>query len=312
MHVLIIGGNRFVGRSLALQLLFRRHRVTVLNRGTLPTIAGVELLQADRTTEEFDHVLASRAFDAVVDFAAFTGSDARRAMRVLDTRHYIFISSGQVYLVREGLTGAAKETDYAGPVMAAPPKPEDHEDWAYGIGKREAEDVVAAAPFLTTRLRIPMVSGEGDAKQRFDKYLWRILDGAPLFVPGADKIARHVYRGSVVDAIVKLLEQPPGQSDAYNFAQQEEPTVREVIELIAGAAGAKRPEIIDEALPDIPATAYSPFSSRWMSRIDPAKIGFPHVPLERYIHSTVQHLLATWSVPPPGYAERARERRLAT
>src|SRR3954471_25012728 len=81
LHVLIIGGNRFVGRSLALQLVFRRHRVTVLNRGTLPTIAGVELLCADRSSDAFDRAVAARAFDAVVDFAGFTGADARRAIR---------------------------------------------------------------------------------------------------------------------------------------------------------------------------------------------------------------------------------------
>jgi nucleoside-diphosphate-sugar epimerase len=270
----------------------------------------VELLRADRSSDDFDHVLAARAFDAVVDFAGFTGDDARRAVRVLDTRQLIFISSGQVYLVREGLTGAARETDYAGRVMAAPPREEDRDDWAYGIGKRDAEDVIAAAPFLTTRLRIPMVCGEGDPKQRYEKYLWRILDGGPVFVPNANAIARHVYRGSVVDAIVRLVEQPPAQSDAYNLAQAEEPTVREVVELIASAARAPRPELIDEAVAGLTATAYSPFSSRWMSRIDPAKLGAPHEPLERYIHSTVQHLLATWSVPPPGYADRALERRL--
>lgn len=310
MHVLVIGGNRFVGRSLVLQLLFRRHRVTALNRGSLPTPAGVEQLRADRSTDEFDRAVAARAFDAVVDFAGFTGDDARRAIRVLDTRHYVFISSGQVYLVREGLSGAARETDYPGPVMAGPPREQEREDWAYGIGKRDAEDVIAAAPFLTTRLRIPMVSGEGDPKQRYEKYLWRILDGGPLFVPNANAIARHVYRASVVDAIVRLVEQPPAQSDAYNLAQTEEPTVRDVVELIASAARAPRPEIIDEEVPGLEARAYSPFSSRWMSRLDPAKLGAPHVPLERYIHSTVQHLLATWSVPPPGYTDRALERRL--
>jgi nucleoside-diphosphate-sugar epimerase len=41
VEVLVIGGNRFVGRSLVFALLFRRHRVTVLNRGTLATPAGV-------------------------------------------------------------------------------------------------------------------------------------------------------------------------------------------------------------------------------------------------------------------------------
>ncbi|HEX4477469.1 MAG TPA: NAD-dependent epimerase/dehydratase family protein, partial [Polyangiaceae bacterium] len=76
MEVLVIGGNRFVGRSLVLALLFRRHRVSVLNRGARATPSGVEHLVADRATDAFDAALAGRRFDAVVDFAAFTGDDA--------------------------------------------------------------------------------------------------------------------------------------------------------------------------------------------------------------------------------------------
>ena len=286
MEVLVIGGNRFVGRSLVLALQFRRHRVTVINRGTIATPPGVEHLTVDRASDAFDAALAGRRFDAVVDFAAFTGDDARRALRVVNTAHYIVISSGQVYLVREGAAGPFREADYAGPVMSAPPTPAEHPDWAYGIGKREVEDAFAGAPFLTTRLRIPMVSGEGDPKQRYEKYLRRILAGGPVVVPRADQIARHVYRGSLVDALVRLVEQPPAESDAFNFCQREQPTVRALIELIAAAARAPRPEIVDGT------TTESPFLSRWMSCLDPSKLDFPHAPLEQYVEATVQHILA--------------------
>jgi nucleoside-diphosphate-sugar epimerase len=293
VEVLVIGGNRFVGRSLVLALLFRRHRVSVLNRGSLATPAGVEHLVADRATDAFDAALAGRRFDAVVDFAAFTAADARRALRVVETAHYIVISSGQVYLVREGATAPFRESDYAGPVMAAPPTPAEHPDWAYGIGKREVEDVFAGAPFVTTRLRIPMVSGEGDPKQRYEKYLRQILAGGPIVVPRADQIARHVYRGSLVDALIRLVEHPPATSDAFNFCQREQPTVRELVELIAAAARAPRPELVDGM------TTESPFSSRWMSCLDPGKLDFPHVPLEQYVAATVQHILAGVAMTPP-------------
>ncbi|MEO8842680.1 MAG: NAD-dependent epimerase/dehydratase family protein [Kofleriaceae bacterium] len=313
MKVLVIGGNRFVGRSLVLRLRFRQHEVTVLNRGTLASPKGVEVLRADRGTDDFDRVLAGRHFDAVVDFAVFTGDDARRAMRVLDTEHYLLISTGQVYLVREGFAGLARETDYDGTVMAGPPSPAEHADWAYGIGKREAEDVIAAAPVRTTRLRIPMVSGEGDPKRRFDQYLWRMLDGGPLFVPNAMAVTRHVYRGSVVDAIVRLVEQPPAASEVYNVAQEEQPPLRELIEMIGFAAG-MRVNIIDtpvERLAGLDVRACSPFSSRWMSRLDPARaiaaLDLHQVPLEQYVHATVQHILATWGEPPPGFEQRRFE-----
>ncbi len=318
MNVLVIGGNRFVGRSLVLRLLFARHRVTVLHRGTLSAPTGAEWLRADRTTGELDRVLKGRTFDAVVDFACFTGDDARGAVRAFAARtaHYVMISSGQVYLVREGVVGAARERDYDGPVMAAPPSEDDRPDWEYGIGKRDAEDVIAAAPELrSTRLRIPMVSGEGDPKLRYERYLWRMFDGGPLYVPNPDAIARHVYRGHVVDAIVKLLERAP-ENAVFNIAQVEQPTVRELVELIGRAAGctvAIDPTPASELVAaGIDPRDGSAFSSRWMSWIDPAHaiatLGLVQEPLEVYVRSIVQHALAGWSAPPPGYHElRAKE-----
>ncbi|MBL0214053.1 MAG: NAD-dependent epimerase/dehydratase family protein [Myxococcales bacterium] len=319
MDVLVIGGNRFMGRSLVLRLLFARHRVTVLNRGTLPAPEGAAWLRADRTTGELDRVLDGRTFDAVIDFACFTGDDARGAVRALASRtgHYVMISTGQVYLVREGLQGVTRESDYAGPVMAAPPTPDDRPDWEYGIGKRDAEDVIAAATELrSTRLRIPMVSGEGDPKLRYERYLWRMLDGGPLFVPNPEAIARHVYRGHVVEAIVKLLERRP-DGDVFNVAQVEQPTVRELVELIGRAAGCA---VTIETTPASELLAAgidprdgSPFSSRWMSRIDPSRaiatLALEQVPLDEYVRSIVAHALANLTTPPPGYHEqRAKER----
>jgi nucleoside-diphosphate-sugar epimerase len=321
MKILVIGGNRFVGRSLVFRLCFAGHDVTVLNRGSLQDPFGdhVERLRVDRSTDAFDHALWRRTFDGVVDLAGFTGDEMRRAVRVLGGRvgHYVFISTGQVYLVREGISLPAREADYHGPVMAAPPTIADHDDWAYGIGKRDAEDVLAAATELpSTRLRIPMVNGEGDPRRRFDAYLWRMLDRKPLWLPQARAVARHVYRGAVVGAICRVLDDPPPGNDAFNVAQAEQPTVRELIDKLAVRAGA-RPEIVECSPEHLEAAglsvrAASPFSSRWMSRIDPARgvaeLGLGHPPLDTYLDSIIADLFASWPAhPPPGYEQRRAE-----
>src|SRR5262249_31218520 len=153
------------------RLLAGGHEVALFNRGRLGDPFGdrVERLQGDRTTEAFDRALAGRRFDAAVDFAAFQAADVERAVRVLAGRvaHYVLISTGQVYLVRTPRPSPARESDYDGPLMPEPPSGHpDHEDWAYGMGKRAGEDVLAAAfvrdGFPSTRLRIPMVNGERD------------------------------------------------------------------------------------------------------------------------------------------------------
>lgn len=321
MNVLVIGGNRFMGRGLVWRLLCGGHRVTLLNRGHLADPFGdrVARICADRSSDAFDAALAGRTFDRVVDFAGFTAADAARAVRVLAGRvgHLVFISTGQVYLVREGCPVPSREDDYAGPVLSSPPSPADHDDWLYGIGKRGAEDVLAAAPALpSTRLRIPMVNGEHDHKRRIESYVWRILDGGPLAVPRAGAVARHVYSGAVVRAVARLIEAPPPPGQAFNLAQPEQLTVRALIERIAGRLGA-RPELVElpaARLEDagLSVRAASPFSSAWMSLLDPARavaeLGFEHPPLDVYLDSILASLFAAWPAPSPeGYAQRPQE-----
>ena len=98
--------NRFLGHELTWRLLFAGHPVTLFNRGRETDTFGnrVERLRGDRTTADFDQLLRGRTFDAAVDFAAYTGDDARRAVSTLGGAlgHYVVVSSGQVYLVRQG------------------------------------------------------------------------------------------------------------------------------------------------------------------------------------------------------------------
>jgi nucleoside-diphosphate-sugar epimerase len=326
MRVLVIGGNRFVGRSLVWRLLYGGHRVTLVNRGRLADPFGdrVERIRADRATDEFDRALAGREFDGAVDFAGYTAEDAARSVHVLGGQvgHFVFVSTGQVYLVREGCPRPSRETDYDGPVMEAAPTPADHADWQYGIGKRGAEDVLAASPALpSTRLRIPIVHGELDYLRRIESYLWRMLDGGPLIVPRADSVTRHIYGGAVARAIARVLEAPPRPGQAFNLAQAEQPTVRELIERVAARAGA-RARIVEIAADEVEAAGLSvrdasPFSGRWASLLDPsravAELGFEHPPLDAYLDSTITGLLAAWPAePPPGYAQRGQELALAS
>jgi nucleoside-diphosphate-sugar epimerase len=259
-----------------------------------------------------------------VDFAAFDGTDGRRAAEVLGGRlaHYVVISTGQVYLVREGCPRPARESDYDGPVMAEPADAFDRGQWDYGVKKRALEDALAEAwtkgRFPATRLRIPMVSGERDHFRRLERYLWRMLDGGPVLLPGGGfRPTRHVYSGSVVKAILALLGRPETFGQAYNLAQDETPTLRELLTLVAERLSAPA------RLVDIPAERVraagldplllSPFSGSWMSFLDPARakaeLGFRHEPLGTYLDKIVTSFLAhPPAEAPPGYERRDAER----
>ncbi len=329
LRVLVVGGTRFLGHELAWRLLAAGHEVALFNRGTLPDPFGsrVERLRGDRTTPDFERLLARRSFDAAVDFAAYDGADGRRAAEVLGGRvsHYVVVSTGQVYLVREACPRPARESDYDGPLMPAPGEAFDRGQWDYGVKKRALEDALAEAwekrRFPATRLRIPMVSGERDPFRRLERYLWRMLDGGPILLPGGgDRPTRHVYSGSVVKAILALLGGAHAHGQAYNLAQDETPTLRELLTLVADRLGAAA------WLVDIPSESVraagldpllvSPFSGTWMSFLDPSRakadLGFRHEPLGSYLDKIVTSFLAHPPLaPPPGYESRAVELTIA-
>jgi len=331
MHALLIGGNRFVGRLLAWRLLAGGHRVTLLNRGNLadPFGARVERLVGDRTGPELEPLLAGRSFDAVVDLAAFSGEDGRRAAELLRgrARHYLMISTGQVYLVRQGCPHPAREPAreeyYDGPVMARPLDPDEVGEWEYGVGKRACEDALAAASargFPATRVRIPMVNGPLDYYRRIEGYLWRLADGGPVVLPdGGQQIVRHVAGSEVARFIGDILLREETFGRAYNLAQEETPTLRELVEALGALLGSRA------GIATLPSAALrraglrpseiSPFDDPWMSFLDPGRardeLGFRHAPLSRALTAIVESFTChTPAIRPPGYAHRARELRL--
>ena len=233
MKVLIIGGTRNVGHLLALALLEAGHQVTVFNRGQtvdeLPS--AVTRIHGDRNAPAgLVPALAAADYDAVVDMVLYDGVQAQRTVAQLAGRtgHYVFISTGQVYLVRDGLARPFVETDYDGgtPVPEPAPGTYDHEEWLYGVDKRAAEDLLARAwqeeRFPVTTLRLPMVNSERDHFLRLYNYLLRIRDGGPILVPDAPQYPlRHVYGHDVVRAVLALLMRGPGQGQVFNISQDE-------------------------------------------------------------------------------------------
>jgi nucleoside-diphosphate-sugar epimerase len=236
--------------------------------------------------------------------------------------HYVFVSTGQVYLVREDCPRPARELDYDGPVMPRPSEAGDLDAWTYGVEKRAAEDLLAAAwtrsRFPATRLRVPMINGERDPQRRLESYMWRILDGGPLLVPdGGLAVARHIYALELARSMAMLLGDARTFGEAFNLCQEETPSVWDLIGMLAERLGApdRRLAISASALGDIPVREVSPFSSPWMSYIEPTRartlLGFAHRPLAAYLDAMVASFLARHETEPPaGYRHRPAELRL--
>jgi nucleoside-diphosphate-sugar epimerase len=335
MRSLIIGGTRNLGPSIVHALLQREYEVAVFNRGQtrddLPE--EVERLRGDRTNpEELKRALGERTqtgreFDLVIDTTLYTGAEAEAAVELFTDKvgRYIFLSTGQVYLVRVGAERPYKEDDYAGQVMPEPAKAgvSEYENWRYGFDKRAAEDVFASAwtkeKFPFTSLRLPMVNSERDHYDRIHGYFLRIQDEGPILIPDEDGApVRHVYGEDVVQAILRLAESDKGKGCAYNIGQDETLSLTQFLELLAETmhcplkiVRVPREELDREGL--LPHC--SPFSGKWMSSLENARskaeLGMEYTPVAAYVKELVSYFQAVRPHTVEGYQQRARELEFA-
>jgi nucleoside-diphosphate-sugar epimerase len=330
MKILIIGGTRNIGYFLAQKLYTDKHNITLLNRGIsddhLPE--DIARLRCDRTdVQQLRRALDGRTFDVVIDTVLYRGSEAEDIVDVLNGRmdQYVFISTGQVYLVREGLERPFKESDYEGPVMPSPsPNTYDYEEWLYGFSKRQAEDVFAAAyessGFPYTSLRLPMVNSERDERNRLNSYILRIKDGGPVLVPETpDRPVQNVYAGDVVSAVMRLINSGDGKGCAYNIAQNETPSLDEFIHLLGDILGIE-PNIVRTERDLLEANGFlpdcSPFSDLWMSQLDNTRskdeLGMTYTPLRDYLEKIIAYYQENPPPQPLSYRRRHAEKMLVT
>jgi nucleoside-diphosphate-sugar epimerase len=326
---LVIGGTRNLGPSIVQALLQRGDRVAVFNRGLtrddLPQ--EVERLRGDRSDPgQLKQVLGRRDFDLIVDTTLYTGPEAEAVVELLSGHagRYVFLSTGQVYLVRLGIERPYKEEDYPGPVMPAPARDAaEYESWLYGVDKRAAEDVFIRVweerKFPFTSFRLPMVNSERDHYDRIYGYFLRLQNGGPVLVPEEDGLPlRHVYGDDVAQAIMTLSAADHGTGRAYNLSQDETLTLHSFLELLAGLmrcplriARVPRQKLECEGLlPDC-----SPFSGRWMSSLDNRRskdeLEIIYTPVRSYLEKLVRHFQAAPTREIEGYKQRARELELA-
>jgi nucleoside-diphosphate-sugar epimerase len=329
LETLVIGGTRNLGPPLVAALAGRGDRIAVFNRGLTPGAlpASVERLVGDRRDPaQLRAALGRRSFDLVVDTTLYDGAEAESVINLLDGRvgRYVFLSTGQVYLVRRGVSAPFVEDDYNGPVLEEPPAgAPDHADWLYGTGKRAAEDAFARARaergFPYTSLRLPMVNSELDHLRRIYNYFLRLKDGGPIVAPDAPRLPlRHVYGGDVIRAVLRLTESDAGLGRAYNVSQDETVTLEEFLSLLAGMMDAAlrlvrvpREELERHGL--LPFC--SPFSGRWMSELEnergKSELGFEYTPLPVYLRRLVEHYEAHPLDAGQDYARRDVELSLA-
>jgi nucleoside-diphosphate-sugar epimerase len=237
MKVLVIGGTLFIGRQLVKELRNAGHDVAVLHRQPKHGMTlRIENLTADRNDPEaVRQVLAGRRFEVVYDNVydwerGTTAAQVEATVRACGDRlsRYVFMSSVAAY--GDGLN------HYEGDALA----PDNHAD-AYVRNKAMTERMLFrlhqkhGLPVVT--FRPPYVYGPGNPFYR-EAFFWdRMRLGRPIIIPGdGHRLMQFVYVKDLVRAMVRAMEVPNAEGEAFNIGDSRPLTQAELVQALAAAA----------------------------------------------------------------------------
>ncbi len=181
MKVLVIGGNRFVGLRLCMEMdRDKKYDLAVVNRtGQSPHLKRAAVYKGDRRNLALSSV--DHDFDLVVDFACYDDVDAQSAIsHFKKVGRYIMISTGSVYD-----DGANRKEEKFNPATFDMSKPMTKDaGQKYQDGKRRAETLLALQTgFPVLAVRFPFILGPDDYTRRLEFHVERIERNQTIYVP---------------------------------------------------------------------------------------------------------------------------------
>ena len=240
VHILVIGGTKFIGPYVVRQLAAQGHTVTVLHRGEHEADLPVNVTHVHDTAAAMPVVSFSAAAlkplpDVVIHMIAVGDRDAQAAVAAFrgKTGRLVMLSSGDVYRAYGVFTGIEVTSVQQGPLTEASPlrsvlypyrkHAQSPEDWLFSYEKVLVEQAVLAVPNLTSVvLRLPKVYGREENADLATMYSFRHQPQWRW---------THGYVENVAHAIV-LAALHPSAAGIYNVGEEYTPTVAERLALL--------------------------------------------------------------------------------
>ncbi|MFN0148163.1 MAG: NAD-dependent epimerase/dehydratase family protein [Dehalococcoidia bacterium] len=239
MRVLVLGGNRYIGRHLVEMLAGRGHEVTVFNSHPTALPEGVHRLHGDRQQPGvIESVLGPEreSFDAVFDNTSYQTTDVTPLVELFRGRlqHYVFTSSTAVYPWSD-VQPVTEESPVSDDEAANPSR-------GYGAGKVRCERLLRAeferSGFPATSLRVGHTLGPHSPLPREHAFFARLKAGRPILIPGDGLPFVHlVHVDDVASAMCAVIATDASAGQTYNVNGAQYSSIAAYMRMMAKVAG---------------------------------------------------------------------------
>ena len=232
MKILVMGGTRFVGKSLVEKLLNDNHDIDIFTRGNNANPENTNLIKGDRNIQESLTQLRKKKYDVVYDISGRELKQTKFLIENLDDsfQRYVYVSSAGVY-----------KDNYELPLFEHDPLDTNSRH----KGKFETENWLSNQKIPFTSFRPTYIYGPGNYNKIENWFFERLFFNKSIPIPcDASIITQLGHVSDLTDVMIKCIDFENSKNNIYNCSGDKAISIKGLIYLCAEVCGVNKNEII--------------------------------------------------------------------
>ncbi len=231
MKILVMGGTRFVGKSLVGKLLEQNYEVDVFTRGNKAHNENTNLIKGDRNNLESILKLKNKKYDFVFDISGRELEQTKLLIQNLcdSFQRYIYVSSAGVYKDNYELPLSEKD----------PLDPNSRHK-----GKFETENWLINQKIPFTSFRPTYIYGPGNYNKIENWFFERLFKNKSIPIPGDGSLLTQLgHVSDLTDVMIRCINYEISKNNIYNCSGDKGVTIKGLIYICAEVCGLNKNDI---------------------------------------------------------------------
>jgi len=231
MKILVMGGTRFVGKSLVGKLLKQNHDIDIYTRGNKANPEKTNLIKGDRNNLESIVKLKNEKYDVVYDISGRELEQTKLLIENLDNsfQRYIYVSSAGVY--KDNCELPLSENAQIDPNSR-------HK------GKFETENWLINQKIPFTSFRPTYIYGPGNYNKIENWFFERLFSNKSIPIPGDGSLITQLgHVSDLTDVMIRCMNFENSKNNVYNCSGEKGVTIKGLIYLCAKVLGFNQNDI---------------------------------------------------------------------